>query len=32
VLVATGWWDARIQFDLQDLATVVRLINESRKR
>jgi hypothetical protein len=32
VLVTTGWWPPDIEFDLQDLSTVVRIINESRKK
>jgi len=32
LLVATGWWPPAIDFDTNDLATVVKVLNESRKQ
>jgi len=31
LLVATGWWPPEIEFDIADLNTTIKLLNESRK-
>jgi hypothetical protein len=31
VLVATGWWPPTVEFDQQDLLTVVHVLNEANR-
>jgi hypothetical protein len=31
VLIATGFWPSEIEFTSDDLSTVIKMINESRK-
>jgi len=32
VLVETGWWPPDIGFEVDDMATVIDVINEARKK
>lgn len=32
VLVATGYWSPDVEFDIDDLQMVVKILNESRKQ